>query len=192
MGAPWPGTARRSAAREARGRSTAVGRSRPQLLGVSTPVAPFARRSGRLAMATLADRPLHPGEARSGGNAAGRPGRQADSAATGDARSHGTAALGRGNRRVPARRRSARLRTSCRPAAGFPAIRRALGAALARRRPLCRQQRHGRQPRLLRRLALSRLRDRRVQRRQALTTGSSKSSSPATCSPNRSRHGATS
>ena len=63
-----------------------------------------------------------------------------------------------------------RLRARRRPAARLAPLRRALGPALARRRPLRRQQRDGRQPRLLRRLALSRLRHRRVQRRQAVTT----------------------
>ena len=56
---------------------------------------------------------------------------------------------------------SARFRAACRSAAGVAALRRTLGAALARPRPLCGQQRNGRQPRLLRRLAVSRLRDRR-------------------------------
>ena len=97
--------------------------------------------------------------------------------------------IARGNRRVPRRRRSARVRARRRPAARVSAIRRALGPALARRRPLRRQQRHGRQPRLFRRLALSRLRDRARSTPTSRSTASSKSSSPATCSPSRSRRG---
>ena len=54
------------------------------------------------------------------------------------------------------------------PAAGVAAVRRALGPALARRGPLRRVERPGRQLRLPPRLALPRLRHRRVQRRQAL------------------------
>ena len=49
-----------------------------------------------------------------------------------------------------------------------PALRRAVGPALARRGPLRRLQRAGRERRLRQRLALSRLRHRRVQRRQAV------------------------
>ena len=49
-----------------------------------------------------------------------------------------------------------------------PALRRALGPALARRRPLRRLQRPRRERRLRQRLAVSRLRRRRVQRRQAV------------------------
>ena len=73
----------------------------------------------------------------------------------------GPAADAGGGRGVRARRLCRRrLRPRRRPAARLAAIRRAVGPALARRRPLRRQQRHGRQPRLLRRLALSRLRHR--------------------------------
>ena len=49
-----------------------------------------------------------------------------------------------------------------------PEFGRALGPSLARRGALCRLQRFGRELHLLRRLAFSQLRDRRVQRRQAV------------------------
>ena len=66
-----------------------------------------------------------------------------------------------------------RVREGRRPAAGLAAVRRALGPALARRRPLRRVERQARELRLPARLAVPRLRHRRVQRRQAVTTGSS-------------------
>ena len=62
-----------------------------------------------------------------------------------------------------------------------PALRRAVGAALARRRPLRRDARLRQGPAPAQRLAVPRLRHPRVQRRQAVRAGSCRSRSPATC-----------
>ena len=64
-----------------------------------------------------------------------------------------------------------------------PAIRRALGPALARRRPLRRIDRQGPEPALSLCLALPRLRHRRLQPGTSRTTASSSSSWPAICCP---------
>ncbi len=80
---------------------------------------------------------------------------------------------------------SRRLRPRGRPAPGLAAIWRALGTALARRRPLCRHQglRLHPGPPISLLVHLSRLRDPRLQRRPGVTIGSSSSSSPPTSSP---------
>ena len=75
-----------------------------------------------------------------------------------------------------------RLREGRRPPAGLAGLRRALGPALARRRPLWRIDRVVAEPAASPRLALSRLCHRRLQRTTSRTTGSSASRSPATCS----------
>ncbi len=80
------------------------------------------------------------------------------------------------------RRRVARcLRAGRRSAARQPAVRRALGAALDGRRPLRRDARPRPGPPARECLAVSRLSDPLVQRRQAVSRGSSRSRSPATC-----------
>ena len=85
------------------------------------------------------------------------------------------AADARGNRCVRRGSQSRCLRAAGRSAAGLAALRRALGPALARRGALRRHARlrQGQAPRP--RLALSRLRHRRLQRRPAVTAGSSAS-----------------
>ena len=74
---------------------------------------------------------------------------------------------GRG-RGVPGRRVARRGGKGGRSAAGVAGVRRAVGPALARRRPLRRVERQGGEPQLPARLALPRLRHRRLQRRQAV------------------------
>ena len=87
---------------------------------------------------------------------------------------------------VRTRPRRRRLRPGGRSAARLAPLRRALGPALARRRPLCRHQ--GRRAHVRRRpdpalrLHLPRLRDPRLQRGHCPSTGSSTSSSPPTWS----------
>ncbi len=78
------------------------------------------------------------------------------------------AADARGGRGVPGRPAARRLREAGRPPPGQPALRRALGAALARRGPLRRHPRLRQGPAPAQRLAVSRLRDPRLQRGQAL------------------------
>ena len=73
-------------------------------------------------------------------------------------RSDRPAADARGGRRVRGRRRSARLREARRSPARLAALRRALGAALARRRPLRRHARLRQGQAAAERLAVSRLR----------------------------------
>ena len=171
-----------------------MGRIGAAVLGV--PDARGARRRRRSSMRRWPrspDRPLHPGAARGGRAASGAAGRQADAAAAGDARPAGAfPPRPRKSTRSCATSLAQAFERRRRPPARVAAIRRALGPALAGRRPLRRQQRHGRQPRLLRRLALSRLRDRARSTPTSRSTGSSRSRSPATCSPKRSRRGATS
>ena len=70
-----------------------------------------------------------------------------------------------------------------RSAAGLAALRRALGPALARRRPLRRLQRARRERRPRQRLAVSRLRRSPRSTPTSRSTGSSSSNSPATCCP---------
>ena len=87
-------------------------------------------------------------------------GRQADADPPRDLRPDRPAADARGDRRLPRGRRARRLREGRRPAARVAALRRALGPALARRRPLRRGPGpHLPAPALPQRLALSRLGD---------------------------------
>ena len=80
------------------------------------------------------------------------------------------------------RRRLARgVREGRRSAARVAGLRRALGPALARRRPLRRLERPRREHRVRQRLALPRLRHPQLQRATSRTTSSSASRSPATC-----------
>ena len=93
-----------------------------------------------------------------------RPGRQAHAAPPGDLRPDRPAADARGDRRVPRRRFARGVRQGRRPPARLAALRRAVGAALARRRPLRRRPRPdpvARGERLPRGLALPRLGRRR-------------------------------
>ena len=90
----------------------------------------------------------------------------------------------RGDRRLRGRSGPGRLRAAGRSPACFPAVRRALGPALARRGPLWRVADAPRL-RLQGGVALPRLRHRRLQRRHAVTTSSSRSRLPATCFPRR-------
>ena len=163
MGAPDPRTDP-APDRPSRDRS----RRGPLALGV-----PTDRRTARAAsegrgLAAHRRRSIHPRQARVGGAAPGRRRRQADAAAASLLRPDRPPADAGRDRVVPRGRRPRRVREGRRCAAGPPRIRRALGPPLARRRPLCRLQRLGRELHLLRRLALSQLRDRRVQRRQAV------------------------
>ena len=124
----------------------------------STPRAP-RRRSTASSPPKWAEKGLTP--------AAGADKRHADP--PGVLRPHRPAADARGGRRVRRRRVARRLREAGRSAAGVAALRRALGAALARRGPL----RRGPGPHLRREaedagLALPRLGHRGVQRRHAL------------------------
>ena len=84
--------------------------------------------------------------------------------------------------RVRRRPGARRLREAGRPAARLAPLRRALGAALAGRRPLRREPGLRAQPHPRQRLALPRLGDRRVQPRPALRRVRRGSRSPATCS----------
>ena len=112
----------------------------------------------RFILAGLEAKGLKPGAAR----------RPAHADPPGDLRPDRPAADARGDRRLPRRSCSRRLRPGRGSAAGLAALRRALGPALARRGPLRRLQRPGRERRLRQRLALPRLRHRRLQPRQAL------------------------
>ena len=96
-------------------------------------------------------------------------------------------ALARGDRRVRGRPGAGRLRAAGRSPAGLARLRRAMGTALARRRPV-RRVAHAPRIRLQGRLALSRLCHRRVQRRPAVRPLRPRSRSPATCSPPSSPH----
>ena len=89
-------------------------------------------------------------------------------AAAGDFRSDRPSAGATETRRVRQRSRGGRLREGRRPAARLARVRRALGPALARRRPLCRVRRTQPQLHVPVRLALSRLRHRLVQQGQAV------------------------
>ena len=90
MGAPWPALHQSSTRRlRPERRPHRMGRQARGVLGVPDPPGSDSAAGRRYALAPLADRPLHPGEARSGRAAAGAAGRQADPAAAGDARSPG-------------------------------------------------------------------------------------------------------
>ena len=78
------------------------------------------------------------------------------------------AALARGDRRVPQRPVAPGQGARRRSAAGITRVRRALGQALAGPDGLCRPDRHGQRHLRRARLEISRLRHRRVQRRQAV------------------------
>ena len=99
-------------------------------------------------------------------------GRQADSLAAGVSRSGRPSAQPEEVGRLRGRPVARRVCPPGRSPAGFAAVRRALGPALARRRRLCRhgRLRHRRQQHHLerRQVEVPRLRDRRLQRRQAL------------------------
>ena len=188
MGAPWPDSAESRTGPHPVRTARPVGRAGPEILGVSGPSAsPAPRRrrfdDGRARRSTASSwRGWRPRGL--------RPAPPADKRTLLRRATLDLWGIPPSPEEIDAflRDRAAqRLRTRRRPAARVPSLRRTLGPALAGPRPLRRQQRHGRQPRLFRRLALSRLRDRRVQRRQALRPVSSKSSSPATCWPTRSR-----
>ena len=134
MGAPWPDTAdrrrretRRTIAADALGVPARPGRSRP-------------RRSRMRAWVDHAGRCLHPREARSARDGAVAPRRQADLDPPRHVRPDRPAADGRGDRGVRGRPDPRRLRPGRRPPARLAPLRRALGAALARRRPLRRHQ----------------------------------------------------
>ena len=94
---------------------------------------------------------------------AGRARRQAATAAAGHVRPDRPAPDPGRDRRVPGRRAARRLRAGGRAAAGVAALRRALGPALARCRPLCRLERARREHRAPERVPLPRLGHRGVQ-----------------------------
>ena len=131
--------------------------ARPEVPAVGDPA--WARNAiDRFVLARLEAEGLQPG----------RPRRQAATAAAGHVRPDRPAADPGRDQRVP-RRRSARcLGAGGRAAPRVAALRRALGPALAGRRPLCQLERPRREHRAPERVPLPRLGHRRVQRRQAL------------------------
>ena len=166
---PWPESRTATPARRdgrvrqdprpTRGRTGRSGRS-------STPDVP---RGEERRLATGRDRPLRPRQARSARAAAGRGGRQADLDPPRDVRPDRPAADARGGRGVPRGRFARGVRQGGRSPARVAALRRALGAALARRRPLRRGPgAHVRGPEVPARLPLPRLGRAGVQRRHAL------------------------
>ena len=148
-----------------RGADLDAGRSHWAFRPIAEP--PVPRSEGR-GLAALRRRSIHPRQARVGGADSGRGRRQADAAAASLLRPGRRPADPGRDRVVPRGRRPRRVREDRRCAPGPPRIRSTLGPSLARRGALCRLQRFGRELHLLRRLALSQLRDRRVQRRQAV------------------------
>ena len=117
------------------------------------------------------------------GSAACRAGRQTDPHPPGHLRPDRPAADAGGDRRLPQGRLARRLRQGGRSAAGLAALRRALGAALARRGPLRRGPGpHLPGPQVPRGLPLPRLAHQGVQRRHALRPLRHWSRSPPTCS----------
>ena len=179
MGAPWPSGA---------GKPTVAtpGRRPGRRHWAFQPVRPSPPPAGEGSLVgRLAGRRLHPGPARSQGDRPVAGGRPAHADPPRHVRPLGHPADARGGRGVRGRPVARRLRPAGRPPAGLARVRRALGPALARRRPLRRHQGLRLHPgaALSLRLYLSRLRDRRLQRRPAATTGSSSSSSPPISSP---------
>ena len=152
----------RADAREHRG-----GGGDRRALGVCEAVA--SRAAGRRArgLGPHRDRSIRAGAARAREADAVARGLQADAAAPRHARPHRPAADAGGARRLSRRHRPRRLRARGRPAARVAALRRTVGAALARPGALRRHQRlrEGQPPRYL---EVSRLGDRRVQSRPAV------------------------
>ena len=157
-------------------------RGRRAALGVPAGARPAAPRRQGPGLAADLGRSVHPGQARSEGPGALAAGRPADPDPPRHVRPDRPAADARGGRRVRGRPVARRLRAAGRPPAGLAALRRALGPALARRRPLRRHQglrlRRGR--RLPLGLHLPRLRRSAPSTTTCPTTGSSSSSSPPT------------
>ncbi len=128
-----------------------------------------------------ADRRLHRGEAPRAWALVRPGGRPPHPHPPRQRRPDGTAAHPRGDRRLPRRPGARRLRADDRPPARLAALRRALGAALARRRRLCRlrrQRQRGHAEAL--RVQVSRLRHPGLQRATCRSIGSSSSNWPAT------------
>ena len=151
--------------------AAAIGRRRPcAALGVPTGPKPAAAGRPAGGLVPDIDRSVHPLDARSEGTLPVSPGRQADPDPPRHVRPDRPAADPGGGRGVRGRSVARRLRQGRRPAAGLAPLRRALGAALARRGPLRRHQ--GLRPLRGRELPLgvhlSRLRDPGLQRRRAL------------------------
>ena len=170
MGLPWPETKAATPAdatasggtryRRSSGGSGHFSRSRP------SPCRPSATRPG-----PHRHRPLSAGGSRAERARTRRAGRPAHPDPSGHLRPDRPAADARGDRRVPRRPIAGGVRPGRRSAAGLAALRRALGPALARRRPLRRRPRPdpvARGERLPRGLALSRLGRRRLQPRPAV------------------------
>ena len=136
LGAPWPAERARHAVT-----ARVVGCRRRAALGVPAgadrPAPPPVKNR---ALGPLADRRLHPGPAGSRGDRPVAAGRQAHADPPRHDRPLGHPADGRGGRRVRGRPVARRLRPAGRPPAGLAALWRALGPALARRRPLRRHQ----------------------------------------------------
>ena len=145
------------------------------------PAPPEVRTNG---LGAEPDRPLHPGPRSS---KPGSPRRPRPTATTlirrAEPRPDRLAPVARGGRRVPGRSiRPDRLRARRRPPAGLAALRRAVGAALARPGPLRRLQRlQHRRPALD--LEVPRLGHRRPQRATCRSTSSRSTRSPATSGP---------
>ena len=116
----------------------------------------------------VAHRPLPPRGAGSEGADAGRRRGQADPHPPRPLRPDRPAADARRGGSVRRGHVAGRVREGGRPAAGVAAVRRAVGPALARRRPVRREHRQDGELQLPARLAVPRLRHRRVQRRQAV------------------------
>ena len=151
------------------------------VVGLPAPGAPPGPRGQDRGMGPHPRRCLHLAGARAEGARPRPRGGPADADPPPDVRPARPAADAGGGRRLRRRHRPGRLREAGRSPARLAALRRALGPALARRRPLRRHARlrQGQAPRP--RLAVPRLRHPRPSTTTSRTAGSSASSSPATC-----------
>ena len=164
QGADWPETAAAASGRRGDG-----GHRRGSAALVLSPARPRRSPGGpRCGLVPHPDRPVRPRRPRGARHPPECPGRPAHPDPPGlfrPARPAPVARGGRGVRRGPGTRR---LREAGRPPPRQPALRRALGPALARRRPLCRQRRAGVRRRPADRVPLPRLRDPGAERRHAV------------------------
>ena len=143
-------------------------REGPAVLGVPAAQGGYPSDGAGRGVAAVGRRPVPAGGDGGQGGAAGgrrRPGRAAPAAQLRPDRAAADAGRGRG---VPGRRVARRGGEGGRPAAGVAGVRRAVGPALARRRPVRRVERQAGEPQLPARLAVPRLRRRQLQRRQAV------------------------
>ena len=138
-----------------------------EALGVRQARPPRRARGAGPGVGAQPDRPFRPGPPGEGGRQAFAAGDQADAAPPGQPRPDRPAAVAGGGRSLPGRRLARRLREGGGPPARLAALRRAVGPALAGRRPLRRLQRLQHRRAALD-LEVPRLGDRRDQPRPAL------------------------